>query len=208
MANYTNIVPFILKEEGGLSKSTDDSASKDPVPDGTGYHTNKGVTWTTWKSFANSLGYNTLQASIKAFYAMSSKDWGIIFKSGYWDKINGDQIKLQALADVLVNWAYMSGPGTAISKLQQFIGLPMTYVMDAKTLTYINGIANATDFVSKFTDYNKQWLLSLPNQSKNYDGWSNRLNALKSFVLSNTGKAIVGTIAVAIGLGILAFFFS
>ena len=46
MADYRLIIPFIKSKEGGLSKETSDTASADKVPDGSGYHTNKGITWT------------------------------------------------------------------------------------------------------------------------------------------------------------------
>jgi hypothetical protein len=36
---------YILKWEGGLSKHPRDSAARHPLPDGSGYHTNKGITW-------------------------------------------------------------------------------------------------------------------------------------------------------------------
>lgn len=121
MANYKNIIPFIRQVEGGLSRAKTDSASKDPVPDGSGYHTNKGITWTAWKKFAPSLGITNQAISIQRFYAMSDSDWTYVFKKGYWDAIQGDQINSQSAADTLVDWAWGAGPGQAVKKLQQFL---------------------------------------------------------------------------------------
>lgn len=184
MANYKNIIPFILKWEGGLSKSKLDTASKYPVPDGSGYHTNKGVTWEAWQKFAPALGYTKMSDSLKAFYKMNPNDWGVIFKSGYWDAIKGDEIRSQGLADMLVDWAWASGPNTAIKKLQDFAKIPVSYKMDARTLDTINNLSNPTQFLSDFADYKKKWMLSLPNQQANYKGWENRQNDLKKFVLA------------------------
>jgi hypothetical protein len=41
---------YILKWEGGLSKHPRDSAARHPLPDGSGYHTNKGITWRVFRS--------------------------------------------------------------------------------------------------------------------------------------------------------------
>src|ERR1700690_3252638 len=103
MADYTKIIPLILEVEGGLSKSKADAASADPVPDGSGYHTNKGITWTTFKQAAPACGFI---ASPELFYSMPEYVWNAIFKNLYWDKISGDKINSQAIADTLVDWAW------------------------------------------------------------------------------------------------------
>jgi len=41
---------YILKWEGGLSKPPRDSAAPHPVPDCSGFHTNKGVTFRVFRS--------------------------------------------------------------------------------------------------------------------------------------------------------------
>ena len=63
------------------------------------------------------------------FYEMNNDDWGAIFKRGYWDKVKGDKIQFQSIANVLVSWAWGSGSRTAIipqegckAKKQVFFG--------------------------------------------------------------------------------------
>lgn len=217
MADYTTIVPFILQEEGGLSKAQTDSARLDPVPDGSGYHTNRGVTWTTWKEFAPSLGYSDLSTSIKAWYAMSATDWGTIFKAGYWNEILGDGIKSQGAAEVLADWAWMSGPGTAVKNLQHFLnawlpqmGKSMPLVEDGgmgpNTLNALNQATaiNEKKFITDFSTYRGNWLKSLPKQDANQAGWASRVAALEAFALSTTGKTIIATVLI---LGTLGTFF-
>jgi hypothetical protein len=67
MANYLLFVPVLKKYEGGLSKAKTDTASKNPVPDGSGYHTNKGITWSTFKAMAQTIDYT---ATPTLFYQM------------------------------------------------------------------------------------------------------------------------------------------
>jgi len=195
VAEYKHIVPFILQWEGGLSKAKSDRASANPVPDNSGNHTNKGVTWNTWQKFAGYLGYRSLTDSIKGFYKMSPENWGVIFKTGYWDVIKGDEIRSQGLADSLADWAWLSGANTAIRKLQEFLKIPVTMRMDAKTLDTVNNLVNPSTFLASFSDYKKKWFTSLPNQSANYKGWANRQDALKKIIV---GGSLLGLLLIVI----------
>lgn len=177
MADYKNIISFIKEKEGGLSHNQNDSAKADPVPDGTGVHTNKGVTWSTFKAMAFTLQY---EPTIDLFYQMPDAIWGKIFKSGYWDKIWGDEIESQAIANTLVDWAWGSGPRTATRKMQQFLGIPADYKMGPITMQAINLRSQQDDrtFNKDFSIYKLKWYLSLPNQEANYAGWQSRLGDL------------------------------
>lgn len=207
MANYKEIIPFILKAEGGLSKAKTDSASTDPVPDGKGYHTNKGITWTTLKKFQSKLGVSQ-PVLIKVFYSMPESVWSMIFKLGYWDAVKGDQIKSQAIADTLVDWAWASGATTAIRKLQQFLRLPINSRMDSNTLQRINSISDEATFLKDFSAFKKQWYLSLPNQSANYKGWASRLDnlydSLKTKVTENKGTIAI-TLTASFAAGVVLY---
>jgi lysozyme family protein len=204
MANYKEIIPFILQAEGGLSKAKTDKASLDLVPDGKGFHTNKGITWTTLKKYQSRLGVSQ-DMLIQIFYMMPQHVWEMVFKLGYWDAMKGDQIKSQAIADTLVDWAWTSGPVTAIRKLQQFMRVPVNSRMDARTLQRLNAISDEGSFLKSFSDFKKQWYLTLPNQSANYEGWAKRLDRLyesvKTKVVENKGSiALVATGVVATGV--------
>lgn len=111
MADYRSRVAGLLFDEGGLSNSPlDTTAARNPVPDGTGNHTNKGVTWAAFAMLAPKLGY---KATPELFYRMPKDIWMKIYKVGFWDAIKGDQIKSQAVADMLVDMAFHAGPGRA-----------------------------------------------------------------------------------------------
>jgi hypothetical protein len=84
MADYTKIVSFIKTKEGGLSSATTDTASNNPSNCGNGkngkpYHTNKGVTWSTFKGLSAKLGYS---ATCDNFIKMPDSIWGKIYKDG------------------------------------------------------------------------------------------------------------------------------
>ena len=92
MANYKHIIPFIKLAEGGLVNDPADN----------GGETNKGITYKVWCSY---FGYDVH----KKFIEMSDENWGLIFKKLFWDKILGDQINSQRIADVIADWVWGSG---------------------------------------------------------------------------------------------------
>lgn len=175
MANSTKIVPFILKWEGGLSKNPADTAALYPVPDGSGYHTNKGITWRTWSG-----KYGTSDESIKRFYAMSQTDWNTIFKPLFWDALQLDKVNSQRIADVLANWAWGSGPGAAAKAIQKIVGVTADGVIGPQTIKAINAAPEQQTFdklkAANVAFFNQ--LVQQPQYSDFKKGWFNRLDDL------------------------------
>lgn len=175
MANPNYIIPFILKWEGNLSADTKDSASKFPVPDGTGNHTNKGITWGVWQSV-----FGSGPESINKFYKMAAADWQRIFKPLYWDKMGGDKIKSQRIADVLVNWAWAAGTTTPSKAIQKIVGTTPDGIIGPKTIAAINS-GNEVDIFTRLKAANITFfneLSALPQYENFKRGWANRLTDL------------------------------
>lgn len=175
MADHKYIIPFILKWEGGLSRDVVDTASDYQVPDGSGNHTNKGVTWKVWEFiFGNSA------ESVKRFYAMNSSDWGQIFKQLFWDKIGGDKIKSQRIADVLANWVWAAGISAPSIAIQKIVGVTPDGIIGKQTIQAINA-SNEMDTFTKLKAENISFfnnLASKPQYKKFKNGWANRLTDL------------------------------
>lgn len=180
MADWTKIVANIRKEEGGLSRAQSDSARYNPVPDGSGYHTNKGIQWKTFKDSASIIGYDPTP---KLFYDMPDHIWNAIFKRVYWDAIGGDHIKSQAIANTLADFAWGAGPyaaGLTVQKVLGFKGKDLDGIIGLKkTVPAINQAKEKVLF-DKLTQAKKAYYLSLPGQQANYIGWSNRLDRERS----------------------------
>lgn len=178
MANHRDIVPFFIKWEGGLSRNPNDSASSHccPTPHPknglTDYHTNKGVTYST---FVHYFGYD----NDDMFYEMNSNFWGIIFKSGYWDKVKGDSIKHQSIANTLVSWAWGSGSRTAIKEMQRVLGVTVDGWIGKQTIGAINE-ADECELFDKCLA-RREWFFRTiaerrPKNRRFLKGWLNRLN--------------------------------
>ena len=212
MAQYTKIITFIKSKEGGLSSATTDTASNNPSNCGKGsngkpYHTNKGVTWSTFKGLSSKLGYS---ASCDNFMKMPDDIWGKIYKDGYWNPMQGDKIQNQAIANTFVEMAWGSGVGSntstkgAIAYLKNFF--KSKYNKNFSNITeivnYVNELDNdgqTPELFEKLYDFRKSLYTSF-NQPSNLKGWFNRLDA---FYLLNKPYAVSSKTKTTITVGVL-----
>jgi lysozyme family protein len=209
MADYKNIISFIKLREGGLSSATTDTASRSPSNCGNGsngkpYHTNKGVTWTTFTSLASKLGYSATCAN---FMKMPDDIWGKIYKYGYWNPMLGDEIKNQAVANVFVEMAWGSGVGGATTALKKFFtsNYNKSFANIGEMVKYVNELESdgkSSDLFEKLNTYRKYYYKSL-GQPANLTGWLNRLNAFyivnKPYAISKNEKKI-GILAILLAI--------
>jgi lysozyme family protein len=209
MAVYTKIVSFIKTKEGGLSSATTDTASNNPSNCGKGsngkpYHTNKGITWSTFKGLSAKLGYS---ATCENFIKMPDDIWGKIYKDGFWNPMQGDRIQNQAIANTFVEMAWGSGVGSntsskgAIAYLKNFFKSKYNKSFDNITqiVDYVNELDNSgqtPQLFEKLYDFRKSLYTSF-NQPSNLKGWINRLD---SFYLINKPYA---TSKKTIAIGVL-----
>ena len=67
--------------------------------------------------------------SIKSFY-----------KKNYWDKVCGDELKSQKIANILFDTAVLEGHTAAIKRAQNIVGLTANGVMSEELLTKLNAL--------------------------------------------------------------------
>jgi hypothetical protein len=212
MAVYTKIISFIKTKEGGLSSATSDTASNNPSNCGNGsngkpYHTNKGITWSTFKALSSKLGYS---ATCDNFLKMPDAIWGKIYKDGFWNPMQGDRIQNQAIANSFVEMAWGSGVGSntsskgAIAYLKNFFKSKYNKSFDTITqiVDYVNELDNSgqtPQLFEKLYDFRKSLYTSF-NQPSNLKGWISRLDA---FYLMNKPYALSSKTKTSIAVGVL-----
>ena len=210
MADYRSRVAGMLFDEGGLSNNPlDTTAARNPVPDGTGNHTNKGVTWAAFSMLAPKLGY---KPTPELFYKMPQDVWMKIYKVGFWDAVKGDQIKSQAIADMIVDIAYNAGPGRAAQLTQRALNrlghkpaLPENTTFGNLTLTGVNKYsrtkAQQVQLLEKLREVRIDHWKSLSNWESFKNGWINRVNKLYNAgiesIKKNAGTGLVVFIVAA-----------
>jgi len=227
MADYKKIIPFIRKAEGGLSNSKYDYAHYNPSPceykGKKDWHTNKGITWTTFKNNATYLGY---EPSCKNFIEMPDEIWNKIFKKAYWDKFDLDNYKSQAIADFIVSVAWGSGVWGATKFLWKFIkekygvdlGTGKSYLDKQKVENFKKFFNDKVEkekgddkIFNELVKRKEEFLKSL-NQPHNIKGWLSRLNKFvqyeTNFLIRNKKTFIIAGAITFLVSGIVALFIS
>ena len=165
MADKNNLIPIIKRWEGGYSDNPNDR----------GGATNSGVTLAVYQSV---YGKNKTKNDLKR---MTNEQWNYIFTKLYWNKWKADDIKNQSIANILVDWVWMSGLGT-IKKIQSLFGLTADGIVGNKTILYINS-HDQEEVFNKIWNRRKSFYESLvknnPSQKVFLKGWMNRLNTFK-----------------------------
>lgn len=162
MAKIEQFLPIVLKLEGGFVNDPKDR----------GGATNKGITLNTYRSFFSN--YKT----VEDLKNISDEQVRTIYKHGYWDKIKGDSINNQSVANLLCDFAVNSGAVRAIRYAQALLGVSVDGVFGNKTLNALNA-ANQPLFFKQLKEQRKAFYHQIVNnnasQSKFLNGWLRRL---------------------------------
>lgn len=215
MADHRPLIPVFLKKEGGLSRAKTDTASRNPAPcritkngkSHSDYHTNKGVTWTTFKQLAGPLGYS---ADCATFAAMPASVWGKIFKRGYWDPWGLDKSRHPAMAYVLVWWSWGSGLGGAMSLVKKFLrkhGVEVSTRAQARiALDELADRQGVEKTFMQLRDIRLAFYRGLSSAPANYKGWKASYDRFTSW--AKDSGYLSGSAGGAAGIiGIVAFGF-
>lgn len=166
MADYTKLIPLIKKWEGGYAN----------IPLDKGGCTNSGVTISTYRYY---FGKGKTCNDLKK---MSEDEWNYIFKSGFWDKWKADEIKSQAIANLVVDWVWTSGK-YGIKYVQRILGVVDDGIVGAKTIAALNGYKSQKDLFGKIWARRKKFFEDIvknnPSQKVFIKGWIRRLSDFK-----------------------------
>lgn len=169
MADIRKLTPFILKWEGGFVND----------PADLGGATNKGVTFKTFKDYCKKKGRP--EPTIDDLKGISDEDWTDIIKGLYWDKWKADQIRNQSIANILVDWVWMSG-AHGIKRPQAVLGVDVDGKVGPKTINAINEYPSQEELFYKIKEERKKFIneicASRPANEKFRKGWTNRLKEL------------------------------
>ncbi len=169
MSNVKELAPFILKWEGGFTND----------PQDLGGATNKGITMGTYEQYCRLKGYP--KPTIERLKCITDEQWMDVLKTLYWDKWRADEIKNQAVANILVDWLWASGL-YGIKLPQKILNVPIDGIVGPKTLAAINNCdpeklfkairAERIAFIDRICK-------SRPTNNRFKNGWLNRINDLK-----------------------------
>ncbi len=145
MADFTKAFQLMIAHEGGYVNDPDDP----------GGETYKGVArkifskWDGWpkidllkrqSDFPGNLDRDSeIQDAVSHFYQVN-----------FWDKINGDQITNQVIANSIFDFGVNAGVSTSASLAQMVVGADSDGVIGANTITAINNF-DPDHFLAAFT---------------------------------------------------------
>lgn len=182
MAKIQPLADFILSFEGGYVNHPNDK----------GGPTNMGVTLKTWQT----QGYdknNDGRIDAKDVKLITKADAISILRRCYWNRWKADAIKDQSIANILVDWVWISGtPG--ITLVQAMLGVTADGIVGSRTLKALNS-QNPKQFFERIKARRKQYIAGIiakhPSQEVFEAGWLRRLNAISyGSLIANGGKKI------------------
>ncbi len=196
MADYTKIVSIFKSKNKGFSWSM--SSQEAPCDLGNTdtksifgikkNNTSYGVTWDEFKQNADSLGY---VASCENFKNMPDTIYNVIFKKIYWDSIQGDKIKNQAVANALVEYRGL-GLAFVFDKLKS-LGYVRTYQNGSlsENLTNAFRLTNSDiAFINKLEDEGKSNLLFDELNENNKNAKTDIVYLASKFLVLKTSEKI------------------
>ena len=175
MAKKEILKPFIRSWEGGYCN----------VPGDRGGATMWGVTIATYQAVFGAT------KTVDDLKAMTEQQWDDIFGRLYWNKWRADEIRCQAIANLVVDWLWASGV-YGIKLPQKVLGVKIDGMVGPKTIAAINDYPDQKELFAKMWHEREEYLQRLavkPTQKKFLAGWLNRLNGIRwDCMVLNTKK--------------------
>lgn len=169
MSNFETALKVLLHHEGGYANRVNDR----------GGPTNFGITLATLTE------YQGRPATMEQIQALTADKAAQIYQRLFWDRMALDHVESELVATVLLDQGVLTGPGTAVGRLQTLLGLhpdglpgPLTTV----AINRENGEALAFRFIRASSHHYTAVVAADPTQLEFFAGWSDRLYSLLDFV--------------------------
>lgn len=185
MADFKKMIPFIFHFAAGVAVSDlkkpleqqfelakKKGWSKDP--DDPGGATMIDVTLGAYEQYCRRKGYpRPTELSLRN---IPFSQWQDILKTMYWDKMCGDEILSQGIANICVDWLWASGV-KRIKNIQSIVGVKADGIVGPKTIAAINA-ANPVELFTKIYNARVVFYQKCSGYWKYGKGWMRRLNAI------------------------------
>ncbi|MCC4620074.1 N-acetylmuramidase [Xanthomonas cassavae CFBP 4642] len=170
MADFTQFFPTFLRFQGGFVDAPDDP----------GGATNMGISLAVFRQSAQArLG---LEPTLEALRQLTVAQAASLYKALYWDRVQGDAIQLQPLADIVFDF-YTDAGANAVTLLQRQLGemgqqLPTDGVFSAQTLAALQQV-DQTQLYMRYkqgrVDYYTRLAAARPVLQRFLKGWLTRV---------------------------------
>ena len=172
MADSKISINKTLKFEGGYVNDPSDDGGETFAGISRKFHPD----WIGWSILDKTEDKNSLLKDIE--FMSHVQDW---YKENYWDKVQGDNILSQDVANNIFDLGVNSGTKRAIKYAQIVSKAKVDGIFGKNTLNAINSM-NPDDFVKAYkglrTDFYNKLVQRVPSNSKFLRGWLNRVNSI------------------------------
>ena len=135
MADYKSAIAKVLLTEGGYANDPDDA----------GGETYRGIarkfwpTWSGWPIIDHAKGHDDFPHCLASISLVLDSVISF-YKVNFGDKVGGDFIASQMIANNLVDSAVNEGIKPAVRRAQAIVGLPTTGVIDQELVKRLNSM--------------------------------------------------------------------
>jgi lysozyme family protein len=184
MADFNSFFPTLLKHEGGFVNDP-----KDP-----GGATNKGVTIRTFGECSQRL--LNIAPTLDNLRALTDAQAATIYKALYWDKVHGDEIALQPLANIVFDFQVNSGANASklLQRVLNALGASPQLTVDGAVgagtmaaLAKADSVAVYTAYKQGRKDYYNGLVKARPELGKFLKGWLVRVDSFPDLAPAPTG---------------------
>lgn len=194
----------VFKAEGGYQADPADTAN---YVNGQLIGTNHGISALAY------YGYYGQVPTVDSLKALTKEQARPIYKQKYWDKIQGDKINNQSIADLMMQYVVGSGVGSIKNIKVLANSVYGKNVLDNKAtpltsldVDFINKLPQK-QFFDVLWQFRKSWFEKIakdqPSKAKFLKGWLNRLNTHKFIPQSNDTGSLFTRKNIIIGGGII-----
>jgi lysozyme family protein len=172
MAAFDLFLPMLLRFEGGYVDNPSDP----------GGETNKGVTMATFCQCSHELlGVDPTSQNLQS---LTDAQAGIIYRALYWDKMCGDDIQLQDLANIACDFYVNAGTHATILLQRILNGMGAQVVEDGSigpaSIQALNAL-NQTEVYRQYKQGRSSYYQNLGQRFPQFlQGWLNRVDAFPS----------------------------
>jgi lysozyme family protein len=136
-----------------------------------------GVTYATYAVYCRK---KNIDATEKGLKALSYAQWREILKTMYWDRCKGDDINSQGVANMIVDWYWISGI-TGSKRVQAIVGAKVDGIIGPKTVAAINAMDEKELFAkikaARLAHFD-EIVRRTPSQAKYLEGWRKRVGRI------------------------------
>lgn len=175
MARYEYFKASLEEAEGGYQKLEKDKGNYNSLKELVG--TNHGI---SAKFYEKVIGQPPTEQDMRSITKLEAH---ILFKNEFWDKVRADEIKSQAVAEVIADHAINANPRVTAKIVQRVLNkyfdknLVVDGVIGAKSLQAINSV-NQTKLFQKIAQERLAYYKRLSDFQYFGKSWTNRVVAL------------------------------